>query len=65
MAAEMVISAVAQEAVNQVVSGFKERYGHKSDGKEHMERIEMAHVKLEAALDTSNKWNITSTPLLR
>ena len=24
----------------------------------------MAHIKLEAALDTSNKWNITSTPLL-
>jgi hypothetical protein len=34
MAAEMVSSAVAQETVNQVVSRFKERYGHKSDGKD-------------------------------
>jgi hypothetical protein len=30
-----------------------------------MERMEMAHIKLEAALETSIKWNITSTPLLR
>ena len=25
----------------------------------------MAHIKLEAALETSKKWNITSAPLLR
>ncbi|CAD6253332.1 unnamed protein product [Miscanthus lutarioriparius] len=25
----------------------------------------MAHIKLEAALETANKWNITSVPLLR
>jgi hypothetical protein len=65
MAAQMVSSAVAQEAVSQALSKLKERYGHKSDGKEHMERMEMAHIKLEAALETSNKWNVTSVPLLR
>ncbi|CAD6256495.1 unnamed protein product [Miscanthus lutarioriparius] len=27
--------------------------------------MEMAHIKLEAALETSNKWNVTSAPLLR
>ena len=65
MAAQVVSSAVAQEAVSQALSKMKERYGHRSDGKEHMESMEMAHIKLEAALETSNKWNVTSAPLLR
>jgi hypothetical protein len=65
MAAQMVSSAVAQEAVNQALSKLKARYGHKSDGTEHMERMEMVHIKLEAALETSNKWNVTSETLLR
>jgi hypothetical protein len=65
MAAEMVGSAVAQEAVNQVLSRIKEGYAEKSDAKEHIERMEMAHIKLEAALETANKWNVTSAPLLR
>jgi hypothetical protein len=64
MAAEMVSSAVAQEAVNQVLSRIKDGCQHKSDAKEHIERMEMAHIKLEAALETSNKWNVTSAPLL-
>jgi hypothetical protein len=50
MAAQMVSSAVAQEAVNQALSKLKARYGHKSDGTEHMERMEIVHIKLEAAL---------------
>ena len=65
MAAEMVSSAVAQEAVNQVLSRIKDGCHHKSDAKEHIERMEMAHIKMEAALETSNKWNVTSAPLLR
>ncbi|KAJ1255701.1 hypothetical protein BS78_K170300 [Paspalum vaginatum] len=65
MAAEMVGSAVAQEAVTQVLSRFKERYQEKSNAKEHMERLEMAHIKLEAALETSQRWSVTSAPLLR
>jgi hypothetical protein len=65
MAAQMVSSAVVQEAVNQALSKLKARYGHKSDGTEHMERMEMVHIKLEAALETSNKWNVTSETLLR
>ncbi|TVU00374.1 hypothetical protein EJB05_54195, partial [Eragrostis curvula] len=62
--AEIVSSAVAQEAVNQVLSTIKERYKGKSETKEHMERMEMAHIKLEAALEMSDKWNTTSTSLL-
>ena len=65
MAGEMVSSAVAQEAVNQVLSRIKEGYQDTSDAKENIERMEMAHIKLEAALETSNKWNVTSVPLLR
>ncbi|XP_066335516.1 uncharacterized protein [Miscanthus floridulus] len=65
MAAEMVSSAVVQEAVNQVLSRIKEGYQDKSDAKENIERMEMAHIKLEAAVETSNKWNVTSVPLLR
>ncbi|CAD6253340.1 unnamed protein product [Miscanthus lutarioriparius] len=65
MAAQMVSSAVAQEAVNQILSRIKECYQDTSDAKENIERMEMAHIKLEAALETSNKWNVTSVPLLR
>jgi hypothetical protein len=65
MAAKMVSSALAQVAVNQVLSRIKDVYEEKSDAKEHIERMEMAHIKLEAALETSNRWNITSSPLLR
>jgi hypothetical protein len=65
MAAEIVGSAVAQEVVNHVLSRIKEGYAEMSDAKEHIERMEMAHIKLEAALEASNEWNITRTPLLR
>ncbi|CAD6253514.1 unnamed protein product [Miscanthus lutarioriparius] len=66
MAAEIVTSAVAQEAVNQVLSRFKDRCEQNSEAKDRIERMEMAHIKLEAALETSNKWNITTrAPLLR
>ena len=60
MAVEMVSCAVAQEAVNEVLSRIKEGYAEKSDAKGHRERMEMAHIKLEATLETSNKWNITT-----
>ena len=66
MAVEIVTSAVAQEAVNQVLSRFKDRCEQNSEAKDRIERMEMAHIKLEAALETSNKWNITTrAPLLR
>ena len=61
----MVGSAVIQETVNEVLSRIKEGYAEKSDANEHIQRMEMAHIKLEAALETSNMWNVTSAPLLR
>jgi hypothetical protein len=69
--AEMVGSAVAQEAAHQVLSRFMERYEQRlPDAKECVERMEMAHIRLEAALEASNRWGrsvfiTTSAPLLR
>ncbi|KAF8700136.1 hypothetical protein HU200_034502 [Digitaria exilis] len=63
--AEIVSSAVTQEAVHQVLDKLKERYEHNSDAKDRMERMEMAHVRLEAALEASCQWSVTSAPLLR
>ncbi|KAF8673173.1 hypothetical protein HU200_048721 [Digitaria exilis] len=63
--AETISSAVAQEAVSQVISTILERYDHSSDAKDRMDRMEMAHIRLEAALEASQRWSVTSAPLLR
>lgn len=63
--AEMISSAVAQEAVNQVLSSIKDRYEGNLGTKGHMERMEIAHIQLETALQISDKWDITSAPLIR
>ncbi|WVZ53837.1 hypothetical protein U9M48_004726 [Paspalum notatum var. saurae] len=63
---QLVGSAVVQEACSQALSSLSDRYRHgKPNPKGHMERMEMAHIKLEAALETSGKWNVTSVPLLQ
>lgn len=63
---EMVCSVVVQEALSQALSGLKDRCDGRSSVKEHMERMEMAQIKLEAALDTSDKWDVSSSvPLQR
>ncbi|CAN6181027.1 unnamed protein product [Urochloa humidicola] len=65
--AEMVSSAIIQETVSQILTGFV----HKCEGKEksnvteNMERLEMAHIRLGAALETSDKWQIIDASLLR
>lgn len=63
--ADMLSSAVVQETVSQILSNVEEKYKEGSDTKEHMERLEMAHIRLEAALEVSQGWNIRSAPLLR
>ncbi|XP_062188487.1 uncharacterized protein LOC133891758 [Phragmites australis] len=65
--AEMVSSAVVQETVSQILSGLVCKYEgkEKSNANENLERLEMAHIKLEAALEISNKWLITDASLLR
>lgn len=62
--AEIVSSAVIGEAVNRAITGLlgnKERL----EQRDRLERLEMAHIKMDAALETSNKWQITDVPLLR
>ncbi|KAL6654893.1 hypothetical protein ACP70R_008358 [Stipagrostis hirtigluma subsp. patula] len=63
--AEMVSSAVVQEAVNRVLSSATDKYEETSNAKEHMDRMEIAHIKLEAALEMSENWSLSSAPLLR
>ncbi|CAL5034596.1 unnamed protein product [Urochloa decumbens] len=65
--AEMVSSVIVKETVSQILSGLV----HKCEGKEKsnantdMERLEMAHIRLEAALEISSKWVIADASLLR
>ncbi|CAN6170688.1 unnamed protein product [Urochloa humidicola] len=61
--AEMVASAVAGEAVNIIISSLIGREDDKST--ENLERLEMAHIKMESVLHVTDKWQITDVPLLR
>ncbi|KAM3384450.1 hypothetical protein ACQJBY_008849 [Aegilops geniculata] len=63
--AEMVSSAVVEETLNQIVSGLIDRHEERPEQTEQMERLEMAHIKLAAALETSGKWQINDASLLR
>ena len=64
--AEVVSSAVVQETVCQVLSGLVDRYNGKLklNANKNLERLEMAHIKLEASLGISNMWMITDSSLL-
>ncbi|RCV09904.1 hypothetical protein SETIT_2G067400v2 [Setaria italica] len=59
--AELVSAAIVQETVGQFLSGLVQKYEEKeeSNEKRNLERLEMAHIRLEAALETSNNWQIT------
>jgi len=52
--AEIVSSAVVQETVSQVPSGLVQKYEEieESNVNRNLERLEMAHIRLEAALET-------------
>ena len=65
--AGMVSSAVIQETVSQILSGVVQKYEEnvESNAKRNVERLEMAHIRLQAALDISDKWQITDASLLR
>uniref|UniRef100_A0A0E0AFB0 Disease resistance N-terminal domain-containing protein n=2 Tax=Oryza glumipatula TaxID=40148 RepID=A0A0E0AFB0_9ORYZ len=62
---EVVSSALVHETVNKIISGMIDKYERKSSAQEQMDRLEMAQIKLDIALETSKKWQITSEPLLR
>ena len=59
--AEIVSSAVVHETVSQVLSGLVQKYEEKeeSNASRNLERLEMANIRLEAALETSERWLIT------
>jgi len=64
--AESVSAAIVQETVSQILSGLVQKYEEKeeSNANRNLERLEMAHIRLEAALETSDKWQITDASLL-
>jgi len=65
--AESVSAAIVQETVSQILSGLVQKYEEKeeSNANRNLERLEMAHIRMEAALETSDKWQITDASLLR
>jgi hypothetical protein len=63
--AEMVSSAIVGETVNRIMLSVTGKDEEKSKQKENIERLEMAHIKMEAVLQVSDRWQITEVPLLR
>nr|CAB3451799.1 unnamed protein product [Digitaria exilis] len=59
----MVASAVAGDTVSRIISSLADRDDDEST--ENMERLEMAHIKMEAVLHMTEKWQIPNVPLLR
>jgi len=51
--AEIVRSAVVQETVSQIITNLVQNYEKKEDSNanRNLERLEMAHIRLEAARD--------------
>uniref|UniRef100_A0A0E0LGI2 Uncharacterized protein n=1 Tax=Oryza punctata TaxID=4537 RepID=A0A0E0LGI2_ORYPU len=63
---EVVVSAVVGEAVSRVSTFFIDKHKRKLSEEDGMERLEMAHIRMEAALEISGKWPpVTDASLLR
>lgn len=65
--AEMVSSAIVGEEVSRIFSSIttnKDQDKRDEATRGRLERLEMARIKMEAALETSNKWQIRDTSLL-
>ncbi|EMS55873.1 hypothetical protein TRIUR3_07034 [Triticum urartu] len=62
--AEMVGSLVVGEVVSRtssfLISKHKERSASASSASESLERLEMAHIKMEAALEVSARWQVVA-----
>ncbi|KAG2631331.1 hypothetical protein PVAP13_2NG190200 [Panicum virgatum] len=65
--AKIVCSAIVEETVSQILSGLVQKYEVKeeSNSSRNLERLEMAHIKMESVLHMTDKWQITNVPLLR
>jgi hypothetical protein len=47
------------------MSSLTDKDEEKSEQKDNIERMEMAHIKMEAVLQVSNRWQITDRQLLQ
>ncbi|KQJ89967.2 uncharacterized protein LOC100827810 [Brachypodium distachyon] len=63
--AEMIASAVVGETVGRISTILIDKPDTKPSKRDELERLEMAHIKLEAALHMSKRWQITQVPMLR
>jgi hypothetical protein len=65
--AEMASSAIVGEVVGRIFSNIinKDKDGSDEGDSSSIERLEMACIKLDATIETSNKWQITDVALLR
>lgn len=63
--AEIVGSVVVGEAVNKASSFLLGKNKERDAKRENIERLELAYLKMESALEASRKWNITDASLLR
>ncbi|CAL4983769.1 unnamed protein product [Urochloa decumbens] len=63
--AEMVSSIIVKEVMDRTISSLIGKADVKSQDRGNMERLEMAHIKMEAVLQMSNRWQIIHVPLLR
>ncbi|GJN12732.1 hypothetical protein PR202_ga31038 [Eleusine coracana subsp. coracana] len=61
----MVGSLVVGEVVNRTSSFIISKHKERLTTWEGIERLEMAHIKMEAALDISGRWQTTDVSLLR
>ncbi|KAF2921256.1 hypothetical protein DAI22_07g017200 [Oryza sativa Japonica Group] len=63
---EVVVSAVISEAVSRVSTFFINKHKRKLNEEDGMERLEMARIRMEAALEISSRWPpVTDASLLR
>ncbi|PAN41960.1 hypothetical protein PAHAL_8G113400 [Panicum hallii] len=67
MAAEIASCAIVGEVVGRIFSGIIDHNKDRSDEGDNssLERLEMACIKLDATIETSEKWQITDVALLR
>jgi hypothetical protein len=56
---------IVGEKVNRIMSSLTDKDEEKSEQKYNIERMEMAHIKMEAVLQVSNRWQITDRQLLQ
>ncbi|BAS99860.1 Os07g0121800, partial [Oryza sativa Japonica Group] len=53
---EVIASAVVGEAVSRISTFLIDNHNRKSSEEDGLERLEMAHIKMEAALEVSSRW---------